>query len=292
MHEYILEVKNLEVQYPKNGFHLNPVNFVVPKGKVVGLIGENGSGKTTLLHAILNLRKKTAGSVKLCNKEFKLDDTTIKERIGVSFDDVVLPGMSTANRISNLYSDLYELWDDKYFKETLANFDIGARKFILEYSKGMQKLFSIILSISHQPELLMLDEPTSSLDPVRRVEVLDILRSFISDGEKSILFSSHITTDIEQIADYVLYIHKGKLIFFEPIEKLKTDYVVVSCSAALFEKIFKHSADVLAVQKDSSEWTVLLQSKQLTDNLPANVSVETPTLEQIMNIVARGEMSC
>jgi ABC-2 type transport system ATP-binding protein len=290
MYENTLEVKNLEVQYPKNGFHLNPVNFVVPKGKVVGLIGENGSGKTTLMHAILNLRKKTAGSVKLFNKEFKLDDTNVKERIGVSFDDVVLSGVTTANRVSKLHHDLYPTWDDTYFKNTLARFDIGPRKYIMDYSKGMQKLFSIILSMSHQPELLMLDEPTSSLDPVRRVEVLDILRSFISDGEKSILFSSHITTDIEQIADYVLYIHKGKMIFLEPIEKLKTEYVVVRCNPELFEKILKDNEDVLAVQKVVSEYAVLLQSKALLHKLPNNLTVETPTLEQIMNIVARGEV--
>jgi len=290
MYENTLEVKDLEVQYSKNGFYLKPINFVVPKGKVVGLIGENGSGKTTLMHAILNLRKKAAGSVKIFNKEFKLDDKSVKERIGVSFDEVVLSGTSNANTVSKLHDDLYKTWDDTYFKNTLARFDIGPRKYIMDYSKGMQKLFSIILSMSHQPELLMLDEPTSSLDPVRRVEVLDILRSFISDGEKSILFSSHITTDIEQIADYVLYIHKGKMIFLEPIEKLKTEYVVVRCNPELFEKILKDNEDVLAVQKVVSEYAVLLQSKALLHKLPNNLTVETPTLEQIMNIVARGEV--
>jgi len=289
--KYNLVVKNLELKYPKNGFHLKPINFVLPKGAVVGLIGENGSGKTTTMHLILNLRKKTAGVVKIFDQEFLVDDIRLKEKLGVAFDDIVLPVTLSAKDVSRLYQSLYKNWTESYFIDMLAKFGVDANKRITEYSKGMQKLFSIILSMAHQPDLLIFDEPTSALDPVHRVEILQILRKFISDGEKSILFSSHITTDIEQIADYVLYINKGKLIFFEPKSSLQKEYKILRCSAETFNSDVSNAKGMIAFQKEDSEYVVLLKTNEQEQEeiLNATVEIEAASLEKIMNIVSRGE---
>jgi ABC-2 type transport system ATP-binding protein len=290
MHNNNLEVRNLELQYPNNGFHLQPINFSVPAGSVVGLIGENGSGKTTTMNLILNLRTKTAGDVKIFNQSFENDDIKMKERIGVSFDELVLPTNLTVREVSTLYKRLYTSWDDAFFINTLAKFSIDANKQIAEYSRGMQRMFSIVLSMSHQPDLLILDEPTSTLDPVRRVEVLEMLQKFIAGGQRSILFSSHITTDIEQIADFVLYIHKGKRIFFEAMEILKIKYGIVRCLYVEFEQFFKQNPTVVAYKKDDEKCKILVKEQENAGSIPFDFVVERTSLEEIMNIVARGEV--
>lgn len=281
-----LEVSNLELQYPNNGFHLNPINFVLPKGKVVGLIGENGSGKTTTMNLILNLRKKTAGDVKIFNQAFKEDDVAIKERIGVSFDEIVLPMSLNATDVSTLYRSLYKKWDSQYFEQTLAQFGIDSKKRIQEYSKGMQKMFSIVTSMAHKPDVLILDEPTSALDPVRRQEVLGMFRNFIEEQNSSILFSSHITTDIEHIADFVVYINKGHQIFFEPIDKLRNDYPIMKCSHSVFQTISE--SDIVGSWQHGKEHVVLLKSKEKLARFKDSFVIESPTLEEIMNMFSKG----
>jgi ABC-2 type transport system ATP-binding protein len=243
------------------------------------------------MNLILNLRTKTAGDVKLFNQTFKNDDLAMKERIGVSFDELVLPTNLSVHEVSILYKRLYKKWDNRFFTTTLAKFGIDERKKIHEYSRGMQRMFSIVLSMSHQPELLILDEPTSTLDPVRRVEVLEMLQRFIGDGQKSILFSSHITTDIEQIADFVLYIHQGKRIFFEPMRKLKDDYALVTCSDVVCDQVFRMNDQVVGHKRQEGQYSVLVTDRARFKKLGSDVRVGPASLEEIMNIVARGAVS-
>ena len=282
----ILEVKNIEKTYPNNGFKLNKINFNVPKGSIVGIIGENGSGKTTTLNLILGLKSKDGGSAKIFGREFHIDDVDTKEKIGVSFDEIYLPSNLNAKEISNIYKSIYNGWDEKYFFSNLSNFGIDNGKKIGDYSKGMQKMLSIVIAMSHSPELLILDEPTSSLDPVKRSEVLEKFQEYIENGERSIVFSSHITTDIEHICDHVVFINKGNLIFASPTIELLYENCIVRCTSESFNKLNK--SNMIAYLQKNNQVVVLLKSRDDLDKSIDNIIIENPTLEEIMNIYSKG----
>lgn len=284
--ENILEVKNIEKTYPNDGFKLNKINFDVPKGSIVGIIGENGSGKTTTLNLILGLKSKDGGSVKIFGREFNIDDVDIKEKIGVSFDEIYLPSNLNAKEISKIYKSIYHGWDEKYFFSSLSNFGIDNGKNIGDYSKGMQKMLSIVIAMSHSPELLILDEPTSSLDPVKRSEVLEKFQEFIENGDRSIVFSSHITTDIEHICDYVVFINKGNLIFARPTIELLYENCIARCTSESFNKLDK--SNMIAYLQKNNQVVVLLKSRDDLDKSIDNIIIENPTLEEIMNIYSKG----
>ena len=282
----ILEVKNIEKTYPNNGFKLNKINFNVPKGSIVGIIGENGSGKTTTLNLILGLKSKDGGSAKIFGREFNIDDIDTKEKIGVAFDEIYLPSNLNAKEISNIYKSIYNGWDEKYFFSNLSNFGIDNGKKIGDYSKGMQKMLSIVVAMSHSPELLILDEPTSSLDPVKRSEVLEKFLEYIENGERSIVFSSHITTDIEHICDHVVFINKGNLIFASPTIELLYENCIVRCTSESFNKLNK--SNMIAYLQKNNQVVVLLKSRDDLDKSIDNIIIENPTLEEIMNIYSKG----
>ncbi|MDO5047466.1 MAG: ABC transporter ATP-binding protein [Anaerococcus sp.] len=282
----ILEVKNLEKSYPNNGFKLNKINFNVAKGSIVGIIGENGSGKTTTLNLILGLKSKDGGAVEIFGREFNIDDIDIKEKIGVSFDEIYLPTNLNAKEISKIYKNIYQGWDEKYFFSSLNNFGIDKVKKIGDYSKGMQKMLSIVIAMSHAPDLLILDEPTSSLDPVKRSEVLGKFQEFIENGDRSIVFSSHITTGIEHICDYVVFINKGNLIFTSPTIELLYENCIVRCTSESFNKLNK--SNTIAYLQKNNQVIVLLKSRDDLDKSIDNIIIENPTLEEIMNIYSKG----
>ena len=282
----ILEVKNIEKTYPNNGFKLNKINFNVPKGSIVGIIGENGSGKTTTLNLILGLKSKDGGSAKIFGREFNIDDIDTKEKIGVAFDEIYLPSNLNAKEISNIYKSIYNGWDEKYFFSNLSNFGIDNGKKIGDYSKGMQKMLSIVVAMSHSPELLILDEPTSSLDPVKRSEVLEKFQEYIENGERSIVFSSHITTDIEHICDHVVFINKGNLIFASPTIELLYENCIVRCTSESFNKLNK--SNMIAYLQKNNQVVVLLKSRDDLDKSTEDIIIENPTLEEIMNIYSKG----
>lgn len=284
--ENILEVKNMEKIYPNNGFKLNKINFDVPKGSIVGIIGENGSGKTTTLNLILGLKSKDGGTVKIFGREFNIDDVYIKEKIGVSFDEIYLPSNLNAKEISKIYKSIYHGWDEKYFFSSLSNFGIDNGKKIGDYSKGMQKMLSIVIAMSHAPALLILDEPTSSLDPVKRSEVLEKFQEFIENGDRSIVFSSHITTDIEHVCDYVVFINKGNLIFASPTIDLLYKNCIARCTSESFNKLDK--SNMIAYLQKNNQVVVLLKSRDVLDKSIDNIIMENPTLEEIMNIYSKG----
>lgn len=282
----ILEVKNIEKTYPHDGFKLNKINFDVPKGSIVGIIGENGSGKTTTLNLILGLKSKDGGTVEIFGREFNIDDVDIKEKIGVSFDEIYLPSNLNAKEISKIYKSIYQGWDEKYFFSSLSNFGIDNGKKIGDYSKGMQKMLSIVIAMSHSPNLLILDEPTSSLDPVKRSEVLEKFQEFIENGDRSIVFSSHITTDIEHVCDYVVFINKGKLIFFSSIIHLLYENCIARCTSESFNKLNK--SNMIAYLQKNNQVVVLLKSRDDLGKSIDNIIIENPTLEEIMNIYSKG----
>ena len=195
-------------------FMLNGVSFSVPCGSIVGLIGENGAGKSTTINAVLGLIQKEAGSICVLGKE-QLDNE-IKEQIGVVFDGNNYPEIFSARKLNQVMKDIYHSWEEHTFLDLLIKFSLPADKPIKQFSKGMKMKLAIAVALSHNSKLLILDEATSGLDPVIRDDILDILLDFAQDETHSILISSHITTDLEKIADYIVFIHEGQVVFSMP----------------------------------------------------------------------------
>lgn len=282
----ILKVDSLSANYKSSNFSIKNISFSIPNGSIVGMIGENGAGKTTILNSILGLKKKNKGVVKVFGKEFDGKDVNIKEQIGIVFDDIYLPKILTAKEVSRIYNNIYRNWDHKYFLETLEKFNILPSKKIQDYSKGMQKMFSIVMATAHYPKLLILDEPTSSLDPVKRQELLKLFQEFVENGKNSILFSSHITTDLEKISDYVIFIKDGVKVFAEETTKLVYEYGLVRCTKEDFNKISQDK--MIVYQIEDYQNLVLVNNRDGIELLGSNLVVENPTLEEIMNLFSRG----
>lgn len=235
--ESAISVKNLTKKY--QGFELNNISFEIPKGSIVGFVGENGAGKSTTIKAVLGLIPVEAGEIKLLGHEMKYGDkeTSFKEQIGVVFDECNFPTDLKVKDIRNIMRKIYRTWADDKFETYLNKFKLPADKKVKELSKGMKMKLSIAAALSHDSRLLLLDEATSGLDPVIRDEILDIFREFIEDEEHSILISSHITSDIEKVSDYVMMIHRGELLFQESKDELLYRYGIVRGSKEQMELI-------------------------------------------------------
>ena len=279
-----LEVTSLNVGYKNSDFLVENVSFSIPKGKILGMVGENGAGKTTIFNTILGLKLKKSGEVKIFGQKMDENRTSILEKIGVVFDDIYLPEQLTAKEISHIYMKIYQQWDLDFFEKTLKRFEIPLDKKVKNYSKGMQKTLSIILGMAHHPKLLLLGEPTASLDPVKRHEILELFQEFIEDGEKSILFSSHITNDLERIADYVVFIKNGKKILDAEVTDIIYKYGIVRCTTQELGRIPKEI--IVSYQKKAYNNVVLVNDRtELSDKLV----IENPTFEEIMNMFVKGK---
>ena len=288
MKKNILEIKNLKKTYRDSDFKLDDITFNVPYGSILGLIGENGSGKTTILNLILNLRKKDSGTISLFNEFLHDADKNVdwKEKIGVCFDTDCFPENLTANDLSKIYKRIYKKWDEKLYFSLLKKFSIKKDKKISGYSKGMKKTLSILTALSYHPQLLIFDEPTSSIDPVRREELLDLFLDFVENESNSIIFSSHITTDIERVADYVSFIHNGKSLITEVKDTLIYEYGIIRCGFSEFKKLDKEK--IISFLKRDYEYTVLVSDQRIY-SVNSNIIIENPSLEEIAYLLSRGE---
>ena len=283
--ENILEVKNLCKKY--KGFELQNVNITLPKGMIMGFIGENGAGKTTTIKAILDIIRDYTGEIKLFGLDNKKDDKKIKENIGAVLDDMFFPEILTPNDINTIMKDIYKNWDSKLYFKYLTDFSLPSNKAIKTLSKGMRKKLEIATAISHHPQLLILDEPTAGLDPVARNEVIDLFQSFIQNEECSIFLSSHITTDLEHIADYITFINNGNIILSKTREELLEDYGIVKCSKEEFEKIDKK--DFIQYKKSKYEYEVLVENRKIFSKKYAINTIDKITLEELMVLMIKGE---
>lgn len=206
-----LTISDVTKTYP--GFKLDHVSFTVPEGTIVGLIGENGAGKSTIINASMGLIAKDEGRIVVLGDEALANAT--KEQIGVVFDGSNFPEMLTPRAIGHIMANIYQHWDDALFEQLLAQFGLPQKK-LKQFSKGMKMKFAIAVALSHHPKLLVLDEATSGLDPVVRDDILDMLLDFVQEEDHSVLVSSHITSDLEKIADYIVFLHEGRVAFMEP----------------------------------------------------------------------------
>lgn len=208
--ENILEVKNLCKSYDR--FSLKNINIELPKGSIMGLVGENGAGKSTTIKSILNLVNTSDGIIKIFGLDVKEHENEIKEDIGVVLDDSFLSEYLNPTDINSIMKNIYKNWDKELFFKYIEDFNLPKDKISKEYSSGMKMKLKIAVALAHRPRLLILDEPTSGLDPVARNEILDIFQEFIQDEEHGIFVSSHITSDLESIADYITFINNGEIV--------------------------------------------------------------------------------
>lgn len=279
-------VQNLCKQF--EGFSLDNVSFKVPKGRIVGFIGENGAGKSTTINLILNELNKDSGQIQV----FGIDHTipTVKENIGVVFDECNFHDVFTAADIEKILKRVYKTWDSNLFSQYLKKFKIPTKKTIGTFSKGMKMKLSIICAMAHRPKLLILDEATTGLDPVVRDEVLDLFWEFIQDEDCSIFFSSHITSDIQKIADYVILIHQGKIIFEEQKDNIVYNYGVEKCGK---EKFAQFSSDDYIIHRTTNmSVECLVHDKEAFKQKYKNIIVDNATLEDIMLFYVKGGTSC
>ena len=282
--ENILEVKNLCKKY--NQFELKNVNLTLPKGMIMGLIGENGAGKTTTIKSILNLTNST-GEINIFGLNVKKYDKKIKEDIGVVLNENFFSEYLNPKDINKIVKNIYKNWDEKLYFKYLEDFKLPQNKISKEFSSGMKMKLKIAVALAHHPKLLILDEPTSGLDPVARSEILDIFQDFIQNGENSILVSSHITSDLEHIADYITFINDGEIVLSKTRDELLEEYGIVKCSKAEFEKINKK--DYVKYKVNRYEYDVLVENKsEFKRKYDFNV-IDKPTLEDIMLIYIKGE---
>ena len=283
--ENILEIKNLSKKYKE--FELKDINFSLPKGVIMGFVGENGAGKTTTIKSILNLIKKDSGEIKIFGSKLEDNEKEVKENIGVLLDDSFLSEYLSPVDLNKIMKNIYKNWDEKLYFKYLKEFKLPEKSRIKDFSSGMKTKVKIIVALSHHPKLLILDEPTSGLDPVARNEVLDIFQEFMEDEENSILVSSHITSDLERVADYITFINEGKIVFVKDKNELLNNFGIAKLTEKEFETIDKN--DFVKFKKNKYEYDVLVENKA-NFNKKYNIEVmDKANIDDIMYIYIKGE---
>lgn len=276
--ENAIEVKGLTKK--RDTFFLNNVNLTVPKGYIVGLIGENGAGKSTTIKAILNLIHKDSGTIKIFGQDYQQHEKEVKQQIGVVFDDCHFPKQLTAKDLNLILKNIYSNWDTNLYHDYLNQFKLPLNKPIKDLSRGMKMKLSLATALSHRPKLLILDEPTSGLDPIVRNEILDIFLDFIQDEEHSVLISSHITSDLEKIADYITFIHEGEIVFSDSKDHLLYDYGLIKCQERDFHSI--DPDDIVKYKKNSYHYEVLIKNKRQLENKYKSLTMDSVSIEDLM----------
>lgn len=279
--ENCIELKNVTRKY--NKFALKDVSFTVPTGSVMGFIGENGAGKSTTIKALLGLIRPDSGSITVLGEDAQSLSPETKEKIGVVFDSLTFPKELNAKQLDKVLSGIYKQWDSDIFFAYLSHFELPTNKKLKTFSRGMEMRLSIAAALSHDPQLLVLDEPTGGLDPVMRSEILDIFLEFMQDESHSILMSTHITSDLEHIADYITFIHKGEIVFTEERGEMLEKHRILKCSDEQLAEIAKE--DIIGMRKGRYSNEVLTASAEKYPDITA----DAPSIEEIMVYYVKDE---
>lgn len=274
----ILEIRGLTKQF--RNFALQDINLQLERGYVMGFIGPNGAGKTTTIKLILNLLRKDSGEIKVFGRDHVLEEKEIKNRIGFVFDENHYYGVLTINEMKRLIAPLYSKWDEKTFQKYLKEFNLNPQQKIDSLSKGMKTKFALAIALSHQAELILMDEPTSGLDPVFRSELLDILYYLMQDEKKAILFSTHITSDLERIADYITFINRGRIIFSAEKDRILEKYTLVKGPLGALDSSLER--EFIGLRKSPLGFEGLLGEMSRLRGLEDKVVLQRPTLDDIM----------
>jgi ABC-2 type transport system ATP-binding protein len=285
MMEYALEIRGLRKEY--KGFTLRDVSFALPRGTIMGLVGPNGAGKTTVIKLILNLIRRQAGEVTIFGEDVIAREKEVKSRLGFVHEVPSLVEDATLRNIAEAVAPFYEKWDGALFRSLVSEFGLPPDKKFKKLSDGMKMKFSLALALSHDADLLILDEPTSGLDPVFRRELLERLSGLIQDESKAVLFSTHITSDLETTADYITFLHAGEVVFSLPKDEIQESWAVVKGGAELLNGRLRPFFRTI---RQTPHYVEALTSdvRSLKNELPPGAVVEKASVEDIMVFMDEG----
>lgn len=277
-YENAIEIKNVTKKY--DGFTLDNVSFEVPKGSIMGFIGQNGAGKSTTIRSLLNIIPIDSGEIKILGLDHLKNEKEIKERIAVVFDELPFHDIFNAKDMSRIFEGIYPKWNRNEYMRYLERFQLPRKKKIGEFSKGMKMKLQIACALSHEAELLVMDEPTSGLDPVVRDDILRIFMEYLEDGERSILMSSHITSDLEKIADSVTYIDRGHILISGYKDEILETHGIIKCSKEQFGEI--EPADFVSARVNSFGVEVMVKNREEMKRRYGDLIIDPATLEDVM----------
>lgn len=274
----VIELKNVTKDY--GDFKLDNVSFSVPEGSVCGFIGQNGAGKTTTINLILDIIKRNAGEIRIFGESIDKDSAKLREDIGVVFDEMGFHEFMTGRDINIMMKNIYKNWDETAFFDYLKRFSLPSKKKCGSFSRGMRMKLQIAAALSHHAKLLIMDEPTSGLDPIVRNEMLDIFREFVVAEDHTILLSSHITGDLEKLADEVVFINGGKIVLSGNKDDILEKHGILKCKKDELSSI----SESLIVHKEISSYgaEVLVNDRATAAKLYPDMIIEPAALEQIM----------
>ncbi|KKB73147.1 MULTISPECIES: ABC transporter ATP-binding protein [Bacillus] len=275
----ILEIKNVSKSY--QDFSLKNVSITLQKGYIMGFIGPNGAGKSTTIKLIMNIIKKDSGDISIFGLDHERHQLDIKQRIGFVYDENHFYEELTIEEMKGIVSPFYARWDEAVFQQYAKDFRLPLKRRIKDLSKGMKMKFSLAIALSHHADLLIMDEPTSGLDPLVRSELLDVLQTLLQDENKSIFFSTHITSDLEKVADFITFIQNGEIVLSKAKDELLEEYCIVK---GHHDKLDAGHEDVLiGLKKNSFGFEALAKDKrEVVQRFGDSVIIEKPTLEDIM----------
>ena len=271
----MFQVKNLTKKY--EGFTLDNVSFSLPEGLITGFVGANGAGKSTTMRAMLGIVKPDSGSVTAFGYDMAQNELEIKRRIAFSSGGFEYYPYEKAASVKNVYRDFYPTWNEDAYKAYLSKFGLDDNKRIRDFSSGMKVKFSLALALSHDAEVIVLDEPTSGLDPIARDELGDILREIVSDGKKSVMFSTHITSDLDKCADRILLIANGKLLLDEDKDEAIENHLLIR--GGMDELTDEIRQKAIGIKKNEFGFTALVRRGK--DDTYRDFTTELPNLEDL-----------
>lgn len=281
----LLEVRNLKKNF--EDFQLKEINFTMERGYIMGFIGPNGSGKSTTIKLILNLLKKDSGEIKVLGKDHIQYEKEIKNKIGFVLDENYFYEELTMQEMKRIIAPFYVKWDDSVFNHYMRQFGLRTDKKIKELSKGMKMKFSLALALSHNAELLIMDEPTSGLDPIIRSELLEVLSDLIQDENKGVFFSTHITSDLDKVADFITFLNNGEIVFSESKDDIVEYYGLVKGKKELLEQDSR--IDFIGLRENKYGFEGLVKNKkEIRKKFGDQIIIERPSLDDIMLYFARG----
>ncbi len=278
-----IEAIKIGKEYP--GFTLKDVSFTLPQGCIMGFIGQNGAGKTTVIKRLLGLTSGQGQAV-LLGRENGGQYPEIKQQIGVMMDDSFFSELLRPKDIDTVLKRLYRNWDSALYRQYLEQLEVPQNKLLRQLSKGMKTKVRLAAAISHRPRLLILDEPASGLDPVARSQLDDIFQQFIQDERNSIFLSTHITADLEKIADYITFLHRGRLIFSEEKDLLLEQYGLAKGEP---EQLKALGDLVISCQEGRYSAQALVRDREKAAEICPGLTIDRPSLDDIMVFFVKGE---
>ena len=283
--DYAIEIDHLTKHYPD--FTLNDITLHIPSGSIVGVIGENGAGKSTLIRSMLGIIHCDAQHLQYFGQNFRENEKEIKEQIAVIFDHTHFNQKFTPKFIGSLMSRTYRNWNMETYQNYLSHFHIPPTKRLEKFSRGMKMKLEFAIAFSHDARLLILDEATSGLDPIVRDDVLSMIRTFTEEENHTVLISSHITSDLDKIADYIAYIHEGRLVFMKSCEEIQEDHGVIHAGKDLLTAL--NSEDVIAYIKEPYSYSILISHRSSIQQTFPDLEIQRPSVEELMLFYAKGE---